>query len=320
MGVVTSGEQRAATTSRLPGFSQDSSHHALQEGTSAAEAHRGLATRGVRETPITRAVKTHLGKALKALGTVTETTGLQETSRIRQARPSAVSNLSESQAGGTPRAQGRLRPCQETPGWAADRCGQLVSLGGYSTHRSSQHRMGIERGTASCTVLTLLQQDGAGLRRALPLGHQVLVELLEANGLENAVLIILAGAEGHRQEVSASPLQRAAEARAPSLCGRSAGFGVTQPSLMGERKWRWPHQPLHNPRTGSGSILPPNLDATAWGALTSSQPPSAGCSTCGSLAAPPGAPPQAWRPPAGPDACPELAGVREHPPVASHAC
>lgn len=47
--------------------------------------------------------------------------------------------------------------------------------------------------------LTFLQQQSTGLGRAVPLTDKVLVELLETNGLEDAVLVVLPGEQDKRQ-------------------------------------------------------------------------------------------------------------------------
>jgi len=52
---------------------------------------------------------------------------------------------------------------------------------------------------------TFLQQQGTGLRRATPLSDEVLVELLEADGLEDAMLVILPGEQDKSQGSRPSP-------------------------------------------------------------------------------------------------------------------
>lgn len=84
----------------------------------------------------------------------------------------------------------QLSPCGTCPGF------ELSSVWGRGT--------GGTRGTAP----TSLQQQGTGLGRAAPFADEVLVELLEANGLEDAVLVILAGEQGNRQGLGPSPSGR----------------------------------------------------------------------------------------------------------------
>lgn len=83
-----------------------------------------------------------------------------------------------------------LSPCGTCPGF------ELSSVWGRGT--------GGTRGAAP----TSLQQQGTGLRRASPFADEVLVELLEADGLEDAVLVILAGEQGNRQGLGPSPSGR----------------------------------------------------------------------------------------------------------------
>lgn len=108
------------------------------------------------------------------------------------------------------------------------------------------------RGTGGTrgTAPTSLQQQGTGLGRAAPFADEVLVELLEADGLEDAVLVILAGGQGNRQGLGPSPSGRGDL----SLPG-TAGIPACHPALV----WR-------RPRTNK-SRAEPQQGAAVWPAL-----------------------------------------------------
>lgn len=110
--------------------------------------------------------------------------------------------------------------------------------------------------------LTFLQQQSTGLRRAVPLTDKVLVELLETNGLEDAVLVVLPGEQDKRQGSKQLPSEQWENPALPVIAQISASHpagtseGDTSPWPQGTSQARHQQQRRQVPS------VPPRVSCT----------------------------------------------------------